>query len=100
MPGVARGNGVDSVATGHGCDATTVTDTCSPNVFVNGIGVVRQGDTTAPHLVPAGPLCVIHVVPLTTFSSTVFVNGRNVGRLGDAYAGHVITSASTNVFAG
>ena len=100
MPGIARGSGVDSVDTGHGCDATTVTDECSGDVFVNGIGVVRQGDKTASHQVPGGLGCVSHTVPLTTFSSTVFVNGKNIGRLGDQYAGHTITSASGDVFAG
>ena len=100
MPGVARGNGVDSVDTGHGCDATTVTAGCSGDVFVNGIGAVREGDLTASHLVPGGLDCVSHTVPLTTFSSSVYVNGKRVGRLGDAYSGHTITSASTDVFAG
>ena len=100
MPEVARGNGTDSVDTNHGCDATTVTDQCSPNVFVNGIGVVRKDDLTKSHLVPGGDDCVSHAVPLTTYSSTVFVNGKNLGRKGDAYSGHTITSGSENVFAG
>ena len=100
MPEVARGSGADSVATGHGCDATTVTDECSGDVFVNGIGVVREGDKTASHLVPSGKDCVSHTVPLTTFSSSVYVNGKRLGRKGDAYSGHTITSGSADVFAG
>lgn len=100
MPAVARGNGVDSVDTNHGCDATTVTDECSGDVFVNGIGVVREGDKTASHNVPSGDDCVAHTVSLTTFSGTVYVNGKRVGRVGDAYSGHTITSGSGDVFAG
>ena len=35
MPAVARKSGTDSISTGHGCDATTVTDQGSSDVFVN-----------------------------------------------------------------
>lgn len=100
MPGIARGNGVDSVTTNHPCDGTTVTDTCSGDVFINGNGVVRDGDLTASHLILVGALCVPHTVPLTTFSNSVFVNGKGVGRVGDSYSGETITSGSTNCFAG
>ena len=68
MP-LARGSGGDAVSTGHGCDATTVTDQCSPNVFVNGKGVVRYSDLDQSHLVPFG-ICVPHAVPLTDRKST------------------------------
>ena len=100
MPEVARKDGTDTISTGHGCDGTTVTDQGSDNVFVNGKGVVRQGDLTAVHLVPAGDVCVPHAVPLSTFSSTVFVNSKGLGRKGDFYNGHQLTSGSPNVFAG
>ena len=100
MPNIARKNGVDSVATGHGCDTVTVTDDGSSSVFVNGIGAVRAGDLCQVHLILAGDSCVPHTVPLTSFSSSVFVNGRGVGRVGDEYVGHTITSGSSNVFAG
>ena len=99
MPAVARKDGVDTIATGHGCDATTVTDEGSSDVFVNGTGVVREGDLTAVHQILVGIVCVPHTVPLTSFSSDVFVNGLRVGRLGDDYTGEVITSGSPNVFA-
>jgi len=102
MP-LARGSGGDAVSTGHGCDATTVTDQCSPNVFVNGKGVVRYSDLDQTHLVPFG-ICVPHAVPLTTFenaySFTVFANGRNIARKGDKYSGEEIISGSSNVNCG
>jgi len=100
MPAVSRKSGTDSISTGHGCDATTVTDQGSSDVIVNGIGAVRAGDLCQVHLIPAGSSCVPHTVPLTTFSGTVRVNGSGVGRKDDAYSGHTITSGSGNVFAG
>lgn len=99
MPAIARGSGTDTVTTNHGCDATTVTDTCSSDVFINGKGAVRKDDLTASHLVLSGKFCVPHVVPLTSHSSTVFVNGRGLGRLGDSYSGETISSGSGNCFA-
>ena len=100
MPAVARKSGTDSISTGHGCDATTVTDQGSSDVNVNSIGAVRAGDLCQVHLIPAGSSCVPHTVALTSFSSTVFVNGKGIGRLGDEYSGHTVTSGSGNVFAG
>jgi uncharacterized Zn-binding protein involved in type VI secretion len=100
MPAVARKSGTDSVSTGHGCDATTVTDQGSSDVLVNSIGAVRAGDLCQVHLIPSGSSCVPHTVPLTSFSSTVFVNGKGIGRQGDQYSGHTLTSGSGNVFAG
>lgn len=100
MPAVTRKDGVDTIATNHGCDSTTVTSEGSSDVFANSIGIVRAGDLCEVHTIPAGIVCVPHVVPLTSFSSTVFVNGKGTGRLGDEYTGHTITSGSENVFAG
>ena len=106
MPAVARGDGVDSVLsqTGSGkkCrfPSNTSTDECSGNVFVNSIGVVRQGDRVRKH---NKTNCVPESPGLSSFSSTVFINGRGCGRLGDNYQGdgfNRITSGSSNVFAG
>jgi uncharacterized Zn-binding protein involved in type VI secretion len=101
MPGVARKDGTDSVdspdGTGYNCASPTIqaTDGGSLDVFVNGIGVVRENDPMTPH---AAPGCSTHAPTLSTFSPTVFVNGLRIGRLGDAYDGdHIITSASTDV---
>lgn len=100
MPAVARKSGTDSISTGHGCDATTVTDQGSSDVRVNSIGAVRAGDLCQTHLILVGDSCVPHTVPLTSYSSTVFVNGKGIGRQGDQYSGHILTSGSGNVFAG
>lgn len=100
MPKVARKDGVDSINTNHGCDATTVTDEGSTKVFVEGIGVVRNGDKCAVHLLPSGKSCVPHQVSLTTYSSKVKADGKEVGRIGDSYNGHQITSGSDKVYAG
>jgi uncharacterized Zn-binding protein involved in type VI secretion len=103
MPAVARKDGKDSVASpdgsGDGCGfpSTQATDQGSSNVFINGIGAVRQGDAMRTH---SGPGCIPHSPTLSSFSSSVFVNGRGIGRKDDVYSGHRITSGSDDVFAG
>ena len=86
---------------------TQVSDAGSSTVFVNGIGVVRNGDAMASH--PDGNPCTVspinHAPTLSTYSSTVFVDGKQIGRIGDKYDSdghydHTIASGSTNVFAG
>jgi uncharacterized Zn-binding protein involved in type VI secretion len=125
MPAVAQKGGSSSVAAtdgaqGDGCafnksgayawhwntPTTQASDAGSSNVFVNGIGVVREGDAMGSH--PDGDPCVSspvnHAPTLSTFSSNVFVNGKALGRVGDKYDSdnhydHTITSGSSNVFA-
>lgn len=108
MPSVARKDSVDSVQSPHGtgicCVDPTVhsTNQGSADVFVNGIGVVREDDTMIPHTYP-GPCCNMHTPTLKKFSSKVFVNGKRMGRIGDSYildGEHVIISGSSNVFDG
>ena len=106
MPAVARKDSEDTVASPDGsgicCSSasTQSTDKGSSDVFVNGIGVVRQGDAMITHDYQ-GPCCNPHAPVLTTYSSTVFVNGKGLGRKDDAYGGdHIISSGSGNVFAG
>ena len=110
MPEAARGNGTDSVNTVHpavgdidpddgiACDedpTTTATDACSSNVFVNGIGIVRESDSVQSHTFPG---CASHAPGLSSFSSTVKVNGKGAGRKGDTYdCGAKITSGSADV---
>lgn len=100
----ARKDSVDSVfspdGTGKNCNFPTTQSTSkgSSDVFINGIGAVRQGDAMKVH---AGPGCPPHAPPLTSCSSTVFVNGKGIGRIGDVYGGnHPILTGSSNVFAG
>jgi uncharacterized Zn-binding protein involved in type VI secretion len=113
MPEAARGDGVDSVNTVHpavgdldsddgvACDAAptiTATNVCSGNVFVNGIGAVREGDAVQSHTFPS---CSTHAPPLVSFSGTVKINGKGAGRKGDTYGcGAIILTGSATVFIG
>ena len=72
----------------------------SGNVFVNGIGVSRQGDNNTTHLLPpAAPVCPAHSAAISSGSSTVFINGKQCGRVGDPTCTSV-AAGSSNVFAG
>ena len=72
----------------------------STNVFVNSIGVSRQGDNNTTHLLPGVP-CPPHAAPIETGSTTVFVYGIGCGRVGDAISGCTsVAEGSSNVFAG
>jgi uncharacterized Zn-binding protein involved in type VI secretion len=85
--------------TGHGCWPARASTGGSPDVFVNGIAVHRQGDGWAPHTCPLIP--ETHGSSLGAGSSTVFANGKPVGRVGDPIAcGSVVAAGSGNVFAG
>lgn len=108
MPAVARANGVDTVysLTGTLSSTTplrydnpinTVTNEGSPNVYVNGTPVVREGDKVGVHLRGDGGT---DTSVLTTFSPNVYVNGKRLGRVGDQYTtDNTITSGSPTVFA-
>ena len=74
----------------------------STNVFVNGIGVSRQGDNNTGHLLPPSiPPCPGHSAPIASGSSTVKVNGKGCGRVGDGISGCTsVAAGSSNVFAG
>tara|TARA_B100000902_G_scaffold389656_1_gene437203 strand:- start:977 stop:1267 length:291 start_codon:yes stop_codon:yes gene_type:complete len=72
----------------------------SSNVFVNGIGVSRQGDNNTTHLLPGVP-CPAHSAPIASGSSTVKINGQGCGRVGDGISGCTsVAAGSPNVFAG
>ena len=72
----------------------------STNVFVNGIGVSRQGDVNTKHKKPPFP-CPPHAEPIAIGSLTVKVNGRGCGRVGDAITKCTsVAQGSPNVFAG
>ena len=74
----------------------------STNVFVNGIGVSRQGDLNTSHLLPPNvPPCPAHAAGIAVGSTKVKVNGKGIGRVGDSIAGCTsVAAGSTNVFAG
>jgi uncharacterized Zn-binding protein involved in type VI secretion len=97
MPAVCRGDSVD-VDVPH-C-STPMRSARSPDVFVNGTGISRQGDNNTPHLLPAPP-CPTHAAPIAVGSTTVFINGKGCGRIGDAISGCTsVATGSSNVFAG
>lgn len=91
MPGVSR---LGDVCTGHGCFPSRPSTGASPNVFVNGIPVHRQGDSWAPHC------CVTcHGSVLAAGSPNVFVNGMEIARIGDPVAcGSAVATGSGDVF--
>jgi len=95
MPAICRGNKRDSDIV-H-CAVPKRLE-MSPNVFVNDIGISRQGDNNHPH---RGPGCYPHQAPITTGSPTVFINDKGCGRIGDDvdYCTRVATG-SPNTFAG
>lgn len=96
MPAVTR---LGDICTGHGCWPPRPSNSASPNVFVNGIGVHRQGDGWAAHTCAAIPQT--HASVLASGSSTVFANGKQLGRIGDPVAcGSSVAAGSENVFAG
>ena len=97
MPAVCRGDLVDEDMT-H-CTKPRRLER-SPDVFVNSIGISRQGDNNNSHLLPGVP-CPAHAAPITTGSTTVFANGKGVGRIGDSITGCTsVAEGSPNVFAG
>ena len=78
--------------------------TGSPNVFVNGRAISRQGDINTLHLKPPFPPpipCPAHAAGIASGSSTVKVNGKGCGRVGDVISGCTsVAAGSSNVFAG
>lgn len=112
MPNVARKAAVDTVSSPDGtpgtpcsggfiCDSpsTQATAAGSSDVFIEGIGVVREGDAMLAHPAPVCG-CSSHAPTLSSFSSRVYANGKRIGRVGDAYNGHVISSGATTVIDG
>jgi len=96
MPAVTR---LGDSCSGHGCWPPRPSTGASPDVFVNGIAVHRQGDAWAPHTCPTIP--ETHDSVLAAGSSTVYVNGKQIGRIGDPVAcGSTVATGSANVFAG
>ena len=97
MPAVCRGDSVD-VDLIH-CSVPR-RDQRSGNVFVNGIGISREGDNNTIHKKPGAP-CPKHLKPITTGSLTVKINGKGCGRIGDPVTNCTsVASGSGNVFAG
>ena len=98
MPGIAR---LGDICTGHGCFPPRPNTSASSNVFVNGRGVHRRGDSWGVHCKPCGRCSCCHRSVLVGGSSSVYVNGRSAGRLGDPVACRsMCATGSPNVGAG
>ena len=76
----------------------------STNVFVNGIGISRLGDSNTTHKLPPFPPpipCPVHAAGIAVGSLTVRINGLGCGRVGDSISGcTAVATGSPNVFAG
>lgn len=95
MPAVSR---LGDLCTGHGGWPPRPSTSASSNVFINGIGAHRVGDSWAVH---CNSLPECHGSVLAGGSSTVFINGKPLARIGDPIAcGSAVASGSSNVFAG
>ena len=95
MPAVCRGDLVD-IDVIH-C-STPAREGRSPDVFVNGIGVSRQGDNNDSHLLPGAP-CPSHQAPIASGSPKVFANTKGIGRIGDAVSSCTsVASGSEDTF--
>ena len=92
--------GDDDPDDGIACDAAPqniLTDEGSSRVFVEGHGVVREGDKVEAHTIPG---CSTHAPVLTAFSGDIYVEGKRVGREGDTYGcgAKIITVGQSTVF--
>lgn len=84
--------------TGHDSCAPVPLVSASPNVFINGKGAGRVGDTYAAHGCPVHPS---HSGAVASGSGSVFINGRAAARVGDPVTcGGSVAEGSPNVFIG
>jgi uncharacterized Zn-binding protein involved in type VI secretion len=87
VPGVVR---LGDKSCGLDCKSTPAIE-CSPDVFVNGRGVVRVGDAFEKH-------CG-HSRKVAVGSPNVYVNGKSVCRIGDKLTcGDKTCQGSSDVF--
>lgn len=84
--------------TGHDACSPTVLITASSNVFINGKGAGRVGDSYAAHG------CIIHPSHsgvVASGSRSVFINGQPAARIGDPVScGGTVAEGSPNVYIG
>lgn len=82
------------LTTGHDGYFPVVATGASGNVFVNGKGVVRDGDPYQPHWKKKKPPHIGHAIG----GATVFVNGKPAQRAGDGNdCGDTASNGSQNV---
>lgn len=84
--------------TGHDACPPTGLITASSNVFINGKGAGRVGDSYAAHG------CIVHPSHsgvVASGSSSVFINGQPAARIGDSVScGGTVAEGSPNVYIG
>jgi uncharacterized Zn-binding protein involved in type VI secretion len=97
MPGIVR---LGDLSAGHPhCYHARPNTEASPNVFCNGRGVHRLGDSWDVH--GACSDHVPHEGVASSGSSSVYANGRPLCRIGDGIScGDTMAEGSDNVFAG
>lgn len=84
--------------TGHDACAPTTLITASTDVFINGKGAGRVGDSYAAHGCIDHPS---HSGVIASGSSSVYINGKPAGRIGDPVScGGSVAQGSSNVFIG
>jgi uncharacterized Zn-binding protein involved in type VI secretion len=98
MPAIVREG---DICTGHGCWPPRPAITSSRTVFLDGRGVVRQGDRYAVHCKPCGKNPACHTSFVARGSSSVFVDGIPAARVGDPIAcGSLCSTGSLDVSGG
>lgn len=81
---------------GHGCYSPRKNVAASDDVFINGRGAHRRGDSWRKHCCNG-----CHTGTTSGGSGSVFINGRNATRIADSVScGGVIITGSSNVFIG
>lgn len=94
MPAATR---IGDSSIGHDMCGGTSLSTGSSNVFINGKGAGRVGDTYAPHGCEDHSS---HSATISSGSSTVFINGSPAARAGDSASCSTVASGSPNVMIG
>lgn len=95
---MAQGHRLGDLGSGHDACPVRPLASASADVFVNGKGSARLGDSYAPHGCPEH---IPHVGHLASGSASVYINGRAACRIGDAIdCGGAALEGSPNVFIG
>lgn len=91
MPAISR---LGDMCTGHGCWPQRPNDTASSDVYVEGLGIHRQGDHWVSHCCP-NQGC--HDGVLASGSGSVYINGLQCSRVGDPIdcGSSILTGAGT-----
>ena len=95
---MAKATRLGDLDTGHDDCPGTPLNSASGNVFINGKGAGRLGDSYVVHSCPMHPP---HSGVIASGSATVFINGKKSARIGDAVScGGAVAQGSDNVFIG